>query len=68
MNIVCLRFLDSTFGMSNFADVFIVGKCIFQKSLGPGVCSCNPTSLLLDSRLQSTVLLFGTVSLYVCVN
>ena len=53
--------------LSNFADVFIVGKCIFQKSLGPDVCSCNPTSLLLDSRLQSTVLLFGTVSLYVCV-
>ena len=51
-----------------FLDVFIVGKCIFQKSLGPGICSCNPTSLLLDSRLQSTVSLFGTVSLYVCVN
>ena len=53
--------------LSNFADVFIVEKCIFQKSLGPGICSRNPTSLLLDSRLQSTVSLFGySISLCLC--
>ena len=46
----------------------LLGSVFFQKSLGPGICSCNPTSLLLDSRLQSTVSLFGySISLCLCV-